>query len=1064
MAADRNLLFGILALQMGLIQRDDLIRGMHVWMIEKSKPLAQILEELGLLKASDRRILEPLVVRHLEVHNDDPQKSLAALSSITVLQEFKDIADPELKASLTTSNRGGFTLAAPAGPVAGSRFRILRPHAKGGLGEVFVANDEELNREVALKEIQAVHAFEPEHRSRFLLEAEITGGLEHPGIVPVYGLGSYPDGRPYYAMRFIRGDSLQESIRRFHEKNKSDRDPHLRSLALRKLLGRFVDVCQAIAYAHSRGILHRDLKPGNVMLGKYGETLVVDWGLAKPAKSASSPVSDDGSRAEETIAHVAKTASNPKAVSAHPIQERMLTPRSSTAVPGVTQMGQAIGTPAYMSPEQAAGRLDQLGPASDVYSLGATLYHLLTGVPSIVGDDIGEVLLRVQRGEFPPPRAVAPNVPFALDSICRKAMALKPDDRYASAHQLAADIERWLADEPVKAYREPAHARLMRWGRKHPTLVVSVLVFLTVAMPLVLMGTAIVNRQKENAQRNFQLAEQQRLRAEANFRLAREAVDRFDVRVSENKLLNVPRMRGLREDLLRDALEFYKTFVDQQRDTVGLEADWGLAHERLAVLTKELGNLAEATALMQKAASILTGVTAAHPSDLENRERLGVVLIHLAEFHRLANDTKAAEAAHQQAASYLKELVQEQPEVAHYQFNLAANLNDLGVLYRDTTRPTLAEPLFEQSITMLQELEKSHPEKDLYLYRLSSAHNNLGILFMDVNEPKKQEEEYLKALSLRERLVERSPNVAINLQALAQTYNNLGVFYAGKSNDDKQESYYLKAIDMRRKVAALDPDIPFPQSVLSLSLKNLGLLYLRKGKTDKAEAPLAEALAIQEKLAAAAPGGRENLPTMAAVHVAIADLRERIGKYDLALESASKAVDSLEPLLRDEPRHVEGIEIQSDAHRARADTLMHLRRFPEALQACDAGLVRAKGKNAQDLHLSRATVLALQGKSADAVEEAAAQLQGKPQSGQLYRGAIVYAVAFAAVKADPKAANTKPSLRDDYGARAVELLVAARGAGYFNNPARIDQMQHEHKLDDIRSRADFAAFLWSLAE
>ena len=1064
MAADRNLLFGILALQMDLIKRDDLIRGMHGWVIEKSKPLAQILEELGLLQASDRRILEPLVARHLEVHDDDPQKSLVALSSITVLQEFKDIADPDVQANLTTSSGRGFTLNAPTGPVAGSRFRILRPHAKGGLGEVFVANDEELNREVALKEIQVLHAFDPEHRSRFLLEAEITGGLEHPGIVPVYGLGSYPDGRPYYAMRFIKGDSLLESIRRFHEKNKSDRDPHLRSLALRKLLGRFVDVCQAIAYAHSRGILHRDLKPGNVMLGKYGETLVVDWGLAKAAKGASRLVSDDSSPAEETIAHVAKTAAFPKAASAPPNQEQMLTPRSSTASQGVTQMGQAIGTPAYMSPEQAAGRLDQLGPASDVYSLGATLYHLLTGVPSIVGEDIGELLLRVQRGEIQPPRVVAPSVPLALDSVCRKAMALNPADRYASAHQLAAEIERWLADEPVKAYPEPARARLGRWGRKHPTLVVSVLVFLTVALPLLLMGTAVVNRQKEMAQRNYELAEQQRLRAEANFRLAREAVDRFDVRVSENKLLNMPRMRGLREDLLRDALEFYKTFVDQQRDTVGLEADWGLAHERLAELTKELGNQAEATALMQKAASILTDVTAAHPNDLGNRERLGVVLTRLAEFYRLTNDTKAAESAHQQAASYLKELAQEHPEVANYQSNLAASLNDLGVLYRDTTRPKLAEPLFEQAIAMFQDLEKSHPENDLYLYRLSNAHNNLGILFMDVNEPKKQEAEYLKALSLRERLVERSPNVAINLQALAQSYNNLGVFYGGRSNDDKQESYYLKAIDMRRKTVALDPDIPFPQSVLSLTIKNLGLLYLRKGKMDKAEAPLVEALAIQEKLAAAAPGARENLPTMAAVHVAIADLRERVGKYELALESASKAVDLLEPLLRDEPRHVEAIEVQSDAHRERADTLMQLRRLPEALKACDAGLVRTKGRRAQDLHLSRATVLALQGQYAEAVKEATAQLQGNPQSGQLYRGAIVYAVASTTVKEDSKAENAKPRLRDDYAARAVELLVAARDAGYFNNPARIDQMQHEHKLDAIRSRADFAAFLWSLAE
>src|SRR5262249_25584863 len=156
----------------------------------------------------------------------------------------------------------------------GRRFRILRPHASGGLGTVFVALDAELNREVALKEILPRHADDPESRRRFLLEAEITGGLEHPGIVPVYGLGIYEGGRPYYAMRFIRGDSLKEAIDRFHGDETLKRDSSRRTLELRDLLRRFTDVCNATEYAHSRGVLHRDLKPSNVILGKHGETLV----------------------------------------------------------------------------------------------------------------------------------------------------------------------------------------------------------------------------------------------------------------------------------------------------------------------------------------------------------------------------------------------------------------------------------------------------------------------------------------------------------------------------------------------------------------------------------------------------------------------------------------------------------------------------------------------------------------------------------------------------------------------------------------------------------------------
>jgi serine/threonine protein kinase len=174
---------------------------------------------------------------------------------------------------------------------------VLRPHARGGLGEVFVARDQELHREVALKEIQARHD-DPRSRSRFLLEAEVTGGLEHPGVVPVYGLGAYPDGRPFYAMRLIKGDSLKEAIGRFHQADVPGRDPGERRLALRGLLRRFVDVCNAVAYAHSRGVLHRDLKPSNVMLGPYGETLVVDWGLAKVV---GRPAGSDGATEEDVF-------------------------------------------------------------------------------------------------------------------------------------------------------------------------------------------------------------------------------------------------------------------------------------------------------------------------------------------------------------------------------------------------------------------------------------------------------------------------------------------------------------------------------------------------------------------------------------------------------------------------------------------------------------------------------------------------------------------------------------------------------------------------------------------
>jgi serine/threonine protein kinase/formylglycine-generating enzyme required for sulfatase activity len=340
----------------------------------------------------------------------------------------------------------------PGTGLSHTRFRPLRIHARGGLGQVSIAIDEELRREVALKEIVERHADDPTCRARFVHEAEVTGGLEHPGIVAVYGLGYHPDGRPYYAMRLIRGESLREAIDKL-DKDTAPGSDSRRSTGLRRLLGRFVDACDAIAYAHSRGVLHRDIKPDNIMLGPFGETLVVDWGMAKVVgRDAPPPRPEEGPRPSDP--------------------ERGEAP---------TLPGSAVGTPAYMSPEQAAGRLDQLGPASDVYNLGATLYHILTGRPPLADGSPVDILAKVRSGDIPPPRSVFPKVPRSLEAVCRKAMALRPEDRYASARALAEDVERWLADEPVSACREPWPTRARRWASRHRPLVAATTATLLVA-------------------------------------------------------------------------------------------------------------------------------------------------------------------------------------------------------------------------------------------------------------------------------------------------------------------------------------------------------------------------------------------------------------------------------------------------------------------------------------------------------------------------------------------------------------------------------------------------------
>lgn len=588
-ASDRNLLFGILALQNDFVSRDQLVEAMNAWVLAKHRSLGDLLRERGALGAGEFGLIEALVNRQLARHGGDVEKSLLSLSSVTdVRSALAAVADADMQASLKMLSAGRAKRDAddtpppdtrPPGMSAesgsgGLRYRVLRPHARGGLGEVFVAEDIELHREVALKEIQLRHADDASSRGRFVLEAEITGGLEHPGIVPVYGLGTYLDGRPFYAMRFIRGDNLKHAIARFHCQSRERQRPNesnpaahapssakFDSLEFRRLLGRFLDVCNAVAYAHSRGVLHRDLKPGNIMLGQFGETLLVDWGLAKILAKDDEPRASDG---KESLP-----------------QEKPLRPLSSSSLVE-TIAGTAVGTPAYMSPEQAEGRLDQLGPATDVYSLGATLYCLLTGRSPVQEGEPAEVLERVRRGDIPAPATVRPGVPPALAAICRKAMALHPADRYPTALALAADVEHWLADEPVSACAEPLVFKARRWARKHPRSVTGLAATVLVGVIGLSAGLFFVNAEKDRTELARQGEETQRIEAQTQAELARnnekaakerEAETEAVLDFVENKVFAAARPKNQEggmgydvklADAVKEALSFVeKSFPDQ---------------------------------------------------------------------------------------------------------------------------------------------------------------------------------------------------------------------------------------------------------------------------------------------------------------------------------------------------------------------------------------------------------------------------------------------------------------------------------------------------------------------
>jgi eukaryotic-like serine/threonine-protein kinase len=445
-SGERDLLFGLLALQNGVVSRDALLDGLAEWLLESKRSLGTILLDRKSLTAADLQFLNQLV---------------DGCSVSEAVGPRPAAAEPEASAAmaaLTATGQGDAPAAAPAAtnytasngvhqPQA-ERYAVLRPHARGDLGQVSVAMDLELKREVAVRELLDHAAANSEARARFLREAEVTSQLEHPGVVPVYGLGVGAKGRPYYAMRFIKGTTLQQAIDQLHAKSAAGNEAE-RRCQFRELLRRFMAVCETMAFAHARGVIHRDLKPSNIMLGDYGETLIVNWGLAKTVGSGQWVVGREEKKTTEAgpQADVRRTAGG----------------TSSNAQS--TQAGQLLGTPAYMSPEQAAGQWDQLGPPSDIFALGSILYAILTGRPPFVGND-RQVREQSQTGSWIPARQVNACAPLALDAVCRKAMAFDPAMRYSSAKELAAEIDRWLGDEPVTVWREPMLVRLGRWARR----------------------------------------------------------------------------------------------------------------------------------------------------------------------------------------------------------------------------------------------------------------------------------------------------------------------------------------------------------------------------------------------------------------------------------------------------------------------------------------------------------------------------------------------------------------------------------------------------------------------
>jgi serine/threonine-protein kinase len=781
----------------------------------------------------------------------------------------------------------------------GSRFRILRPHARGGLGEVFVAEDGELHREVALKQMQARHADNERIRARFILEAEITGRLEHPSIVPVYGLNTDADGRPFYAMRFVRGESFRQAIASYHASSKRNRNAVV-TLEFRKLLGRFVAMCDAIAYAHSRGVLHRDLKPDNVMLGKYGETLVVDWGLAKAIGKSDTPAGDSHS------------------------DEHILDPLSGDDV-AETQMGTAIGTPGYLSPEQATGRIDALGPATDIYSLGATLYYLLVNRPPVRGDDLRTILERTERGEIKPPRQVDAHVPRGLEAICLKALATRPEDRYPSARALADDVEQWLADEPVSAVREGPLARLGRWTRKHRALVGSMAAAIVLVAVVATVAAFSIDRARREASdlaeangqlatTNENLAENERQAKEQAEQSALEAKRQRDVALDtimalvydvQDQLANRAGVQELKRRILETAsknlaaIELVSGSRGQKLDQLSVAS-----LVKLGDVFFTLGSLDQAATFYGEASDALTKALEADPRDLWARQVLSVAQVQLGEILQQRGDLPGARSLFEQSLSHRKILVKEEPDDIERERELVSSFNRLAEVTRQEGDLSEARRLYEQGQEITARIAAARPDDRQAQRDLAISSSRLGDVFLRQGDPATAETYFRRDLEISRGLAEADPDDVQAKQDLVIADNRLGDLLL-ETDPSAAKAFHEEGLAISQALAEADKDDVTLQRGLSIAYHKMGDMAMQAKDWNTAREHFTRALAMTRTCVEKDPGNAQAQRDLSVANERLGDIMVNLGDRAAAFDHFKEAMTISERLAAADPTNAQ---------------------------------------------------------------------------------------------------------------------------------------------------------------
>jgi serine/threonine-protein kinase len=679
-------------------------------------------------------------------------------------------------------------------------YEVLAEVGRGGMGVVYRARQVLLNRPCALKMILTERSDDPHAVARFLYEAQADARLRHPNIVEIYSIGEYR-GRPYLELEYVDGESLARKL-------EGTPQPVAYAVEMVQTLAR------AIETAHRAEIVHRDLKPGNILLSKDGTPKITDFGLAKVLSADSE----------------------------------------------ITRTHSIMGSPSYMAPEQAGGRSRQVGPFTDVYSLGAILYEMVTGRPPFKAESVEETLELVRTADPVPPSRLRPRLPADLETICLTCLRKEPSGRYPSAAALVDDLERFRTGAAILARRPGIIERGVQWSRRNPAeaRLVGALVVVVVAAMVGLSALwahaerhrGLAERRRQEAEKHLSEANRQRVEAVRNLLKARAAVDEYLAHIGGSAALRSPALRPLRRELLHAALAFHRQFQSEHKDDPTLRAEMAAAQLRLARVNEELLDKPAAEAAYGAALALYDALARERPEDDEVQDGLAQGLfglaccrlealepleplsraiairealasrpssspgprLKLAEAyqalafrHRGAGENDEALRTLLKAREIAQALARDFPAEASSRFSLGLTLHELAALHRTLQRPRDALELGQQALPLLRVAFLDTQLNPWYGAQLARACDDLGAIQLDLGQRDEALRSYAEASRVRRRVAQANPAIAAAHSDLIASELELSRLYGTMGRAPEQAAALRRAHDVIEGLPKDDP-------------------------------------------------------------------------------------------------------------------------------------------------------------------------------------------------------------------------------------------------------------------